>query len=446
MRNRRAWLLVTAALLLATAIGTVSSSSVEWVTLWGGPGSVTINGKPAPPGTAIHIGIGPDPQEIPNVVRLGEDGSWMLEFPSHAERVHVYVDGFRVPGGPWDESVPGVPHEIRLDVGVEQQTYVQFLVVHVPSEAITLFGEPLTRDTTPVCIWRAGMRHECRDSDNRTLDHFWIEPDGAEYTFTVDGVHIAGVNVLADPAQAPFWVSLNAGDDGTPRHRFFGTTGDIVDLRCQGGPEYVHAVRDDSFHTVARVEPDGSWSIDVPVSDTAYWLYASTSWSQDAVSQRSERRSLSASHDSEDHQVNLGFAVRPGPLDSYLLSGDVLFWLTQRWVGKGFIEAVSQGQVLDRFDFMSSGRFYLNVPVGAPSVSLWMNGLPVSNWTFDAIPDVQSDTPCQHSLDLFKYSLRITDFAAFAWRHKLAIPLPLQWFASMDVALFEAGLQLLLLR
>ena len=98
-------LALAAALLLLLAGGSVAAQGVDYPRFYGEPGSVTINGKAAPPGTQIVVGVGPAPEELVSGTSVMPDSSWEIELLVVWEEVHLFVDGFRVPGGPFDVPV-----------------------------------------------------------------------------------------------------------------------------------------------------------------------------------------------------------------------------------------------------------------------------------------------------------------------------------------------------
>ena len=435
---RRTLTLIVCICLLAVASQVVMASSAERITLRGGPGSVTINGEQAPPGTFIYLGFGPT-QHIPQFEQLRLDGTWELYFSSEAEQVHIYVDGFRVPGGPWDAAVPGVPHEIRLDVGMEYEPDIAYLVVHTRNDSVTVFGEP-PKDHEPICIFREGERLQCQEYGALNMTGFWIPSDNATYTFTVDGVSVDDTSIRANPAYAPFWLSLNAGHPEQPLHRFFAESGDIVDLRCERLPSFVHAVVGDKYHSLTSVAANGSWSIEVPSATANYRIFASTSSHPEFGGYHSLSHYRSTDPGGGEEQVKLNFEIPSKSGERYQLYGRIHFWLDKQWNATGYIQARMGEVVLDQTQLRPGAIFYLSIPVGTRSVSLWANGLPVDYQIYDAVPSLNSETRCVKRVELTKDHFRMVDLAAFAWGHGLALPLPFEWFAAMDIVLRKAGI------
>lgn len=198
------WILAIAIALLILFCSThaAASADAQWIILWGGPGSVTINGHPAPPGTLIWVGLGPDPQEIPYSHEVQADGSWRLSIPADWPRIHIYVDGFRVPGGPFDETVPGVESEMRLDVGADTDPAPRFLLFRVRRADIILFDRPAAADAI-VCSWLGNERQHCQSIGEQDVLEFQVDTSSRGITFTVDGFPVVGASYDADPADAP---------------------------------------------------------------------------------------------------------------------------------------------------------------------------------------------------------------------------------------------------
>ncbi|MDE2746451.1 MAG: hypothetical protein OXI41_10785 [Chloroflexota bacterium] len=275
---RRPAALAIAMALLATAGLSIVSAGDGEIILWGGPGSVTINGNPAPPGTFLWAGVGPDPQEFPNIEQVASDGSWRISFFTDWERVHLYVDGFRVPGGPWDETVPGVPHEIRLDVGADTDPEPVALFFHTRRSDVTLFGE-IAPTNAWLCVWIEGRQDSCEGLMGPDVVSIHVAPGSRNIRFTLDGFPVMGPRYDALPELAPFWITLHAGDPERPPFRLQGGPGDVIGPTsgCAWPRDrvYVHAIAGDGWHSRTRPSPDGSWSIDVPAGATGIRIYAS---------------------------------------------------------------------------------------------------------------------------------------------------------------------------
>ncbi len=280
---RQALVLVIATALLAITTQTAVSSSSDTITLWGGPGSVTINGKPAPPDTFIWAGLGPDPQEFPNIDRLGPDGSWRISFPTDWERVHLYVDGFRVPAGPWDEAVPGVAHEMRLDVGADTDPEPVFLIVHAKRNDMTLFGQAVEPDAM-VCSNVDDHWYACSGVGPRSYFSLQLEPGLLDVTFTINSFPVNGPSYDALPELAPFWITLHAGDPERPAFEFYGLPGNVDGALsdCEISERiFVHGLGDDGWESNVIASPDGSWSLSAPSGTTGIQVYASRHWNSD---------------------------------------------------------------------------------------------------------------------------------------------------------------------
>ena len=276
MRLRLGLLVVVASTLLALTAQTAFSSSNASIRLKGGPGSVTINGKPAPPGTYLWAGVGPDPQEFPNIEQIRSDGSWFIDFPAGWERVHLYVDGFRVPGGPWDETVPGVTHEIRLDVGADTDPEPIFLTFHAKRSDITLFGQPI-EPGAKICSHVDNHWYSCSGlaGEHLTVN---FEPGLRDITFSVDSFPVFGERHDALPELAPFWITIHAGDPERPPFEFYGLPGDVDGAlqSCELGDEiFIHAIGEDHWERNVVAASDGSWSLTAPSGTTGIRIYAS---------------------------------------------------------------------------------------------------------------------------------------------------------------------------
>lgn len=156
---RRIFALAAAALLLLLTGGSVGARGGDYAraSFYGEPGSVTINGKAAPAGTRIVVGVGPDAEEIVSGVPVLTDGSWEVVLLVVWEEVHLFVDGFRVPGGPFDVPESGGAREMRLDVGVETDPTSRNVVFNARGEDMTLFGQPLPADMQ-ITTWISGER------------------------------------------------------------------------------------------------------------------------------------------------------------------------------------------------------------------------------------------------------------------------------------------------
>ena len=246
------WILAIAIALLMLFCPTPAAADAHRIILWGGPGSVTINGHPAPPGTLILVGVGTDPQEIPYSHEVQTDGSWRLSIPADWPRIHIYVDGFRVqPGGPFDETDPGVEWEMRLDVGAGTDPAPRFLLFRVRRADITLFDRPAAADAM-ICSWIGNEWQHCQSIGEQDVVEFHVATASRGITFTVDTFPVVGASYDADPADAPFWITLHAGDPEHPPFRFYGVSGDVSDLRAVCEPDdplYIHALGDHGWET-----------------------------------------------------------------------------------------------------------------------------------------------------------------------------------------------------
>ena len=280
MRFPRAVFLILGVTLLSIAAHTAPSSSSSTIYLKGGPGSVTINGTPAPPGTFVGVGWGPEPQEIFAGTHTRADGSWSFDIRSDWGPVHLYVDGFRVPGGPWDESVPGVVHEIRLDVGVDTDPWPIALYFHVNRDDITVFGEPV-HDDTAICKYVNGQQRSCQGIDPSGVVSLITKTGLRGFTFSVNGFPVEGPSYDALPELAPFWITLHAGDPERPPYEFYGLPGDID--RGIGQCEFpddiiVGAFKEYHWLASTIASADGSWSLKIPSGTTGIWIYAARNW------------------------------------------------------------------------------------------------------------------------------------------------------------------------
>ena len=408
--TRRILALAAAALLLLLAGGSVAAQGGGYArsSFYGEPGSVTINGKAAPPGTQIVVGVGPAPEELVSGTSVMPDSSWEIGLLVVWEEVHLFVDGFRVPGGPFDVPESGGTREMRLDVGVETDPSPGIIFFHARSEDVTLFGQPLP----------AGAEITTWVDDKRIWSDLYYEggvwsgqvPTGAEeVSFTINGFPVAGGPYTADPADAPFWITLHADDPDHLPFRFHGPPGDVVDLRPLCGsdqlwPLWVVGFNNERWdrgwqHTV-QVEADGSWTLDAPSGTQRIEFFVSP-WTHIRPERPRRPQQYEALPAGGGRLVRLGHTETP----IYLFYGDTPPARDER----GSDEAISRievrrGRVVLGAEQVRRGDEYgIGVPYGTLGVSLWVDDQHAGGRLHNAIagePDLKYGSTCAKRVDL----------------------------------------------
>ncbi len=385
--------------LASLGAGALAQSSDEPVTFYGPSGSITINGKPAPPGTLIFVGVGNDGMEIVANHRVQSDGSWQLSLLPNWRNIHLFVDGFRVPGGPFDYAPPGAKWKLQLDVGVETDPKPRFVYFHARREDITLFGEPLSDDA---------MIREWRDGESwrrgRLGEDGWdvpIPPHANNISYTINGFPVLSEPYSFDPADAPFWMTLHAGDpEGSP-FQFYGPPGDVLDLSslCFGrqvGTLKVVGMNEDGWEHTVTVLPDGSWTLYTPSGTKGIRLVV-----KDARLRPDWVRRYDALPSGGAHMVQLDH-IDTQPYAFHGIVGAAIIDDTPSDAAIWF-EARSGRTVLARAYAEPGGDYRIYVPYGALGVSFWAGGQRVADRLYNAIagePDPQSGYRCSKRVDL----------------------------------------------
>lgn len=427
------WILAIAIALLMLFCSTPAAADAQRIILWGGPGSVTINGHPAPPGTLIWVGVGTDPQEFPYAHEVQADGSWRLSIPADWPRIHIYVDGFRVPGGPFDETVPGVEWEMRLDVGADTDPAPRFLGFHVRRADITLFDRPAAADAT-ICSWIGNEWQGCQSIGEQDVLEFQVATASRGITFTVDSFPVVGASYDADPADAPFWITLHAGDPEHPPFRFYGVSGDVSDLRAVCEPDdplYIHALGDHGWETRTTARPDGSWSFQAPSGTTRIRIYASTHWytHQRYIAQAAPRYDALPTGGSQ--RIELDHTRHA----YYLFYGT---WKSAGNHGRSIprIWARAGSALVKEAPVATVSEYGIVVPYGTQNVSLWIDGMPAASGVHDALVgprDERIGNRCSKRVDLVVLDTKLARLASVAVKYRAFLPLPIFWSALEQI-------------
>ena len=410
--TRRILALAAAALLLLLTGGSVGAQGGDYAraSFYGEPGSVTINGKAAPPGTRIVVGVGPDAEEIVSGVPVLTDGSWEVVLLVVWEEVHLLVDGFRVPGGPFDVPESGGAREMRLHVGVETDPTPRNVVFNARGEDMTLFGQPLPADMQ-ITTWIGGERFwstRYQDYDGRNWS-IWLPTGAEEVSFTINGFPVAGGPYVADPADAPFWITLHADDPDRLPFRFHGPPGDVVDLRPLCGSDQLRPLwvvgfntesQDQGWQHEVQVRADGSWTLHAPSGTQRIEFFVSP-WTHIRPERPRRPQRYEALPAGGQRLVRLGHTETP----IYLFYGDTPPARDER----GSDEAISRievrrGRVVLGAEQVRSGDEYgIGVPYGTLGVSLWVDGRHAGGRLHNAIagePDLKYGSTCAKRVDL----------------------------------------------
>lgn len=417
------------------------AQSETGVEIRGGPGSVTINGKSAPPGTLLLVVVGPDANEIVSGERVQPDGSWSLWLLHSWERVHLNVDGFRVPGGPFEVAELGAKGDMRLAVGIETDPEPWFVVVHARSEHITLFDEPAP-DGAELGVFIDG---EFYSDGPLTVGRDWdgdFRP-GAEVSFTINGFPVAGGPIWPDPADAPLWITLHAGDPEHPPFRFYGPPGDVVDLRslCSADPLpplEVIGYTAEGWERIVPVQPDGSWVLETPsgMTDLRFVVASIGRWLTDRPKE-GPRYDASPSAGSQIVLLN-----HTQPL-WYQFRGDISAFRdeappeAENTGGADILVEVRRGRTIIEQRWVRPGESYqISVPYGTLGVSLWVNGQRADRSLHNAVlgePDPETGSGCVKRVDLEPQALAASAPPASLWT--------LEWLLLQRGTAPRAGLE-----
>ena len=280
---KSAAIIVLMLLIAAAAIGVTSTSgSVDRFRVYGGPGSLTLNWEPAPPGTAIFVGYGP--KELPEIAELGhtfDDGSWSLSIQYNLGLdYHLYLDGFHVPREQYIGAIAEGRQEIALNTGYYHDPEPIFIIGHI--DRVTLFGQDLLIGTE-ICMYEAGELVDCQTKGKEKWGSAWrkpfffLSPAHEQYTFTVAGIPVEGVSINPDPRRAPFRVTLDVGQSESSARTLYGSNS-IVDRRYRCGyvayPPPIYMFATDGRWTTHTRAKYGGWELLVPGNDRPITVWA----------------------------------------------------------------------------------------------------------------------------------------------------------------------------
>ena len=262
-------------LALAAVIGVTSASTTDdrdMYILSGGPGSLTLNWEPAPPGTFIYVRDGLTSISNWWEERVKADGSWSLSIQEEPQATwNIYLDGFLVPKTQYAESIAIGQYELSLDTGYYYDPEPEVVYLHV--DRITVFGQPALPGTE-VCLYAPYGIHNCWSWEPY---YFIVGSQREQYTFTVASIPVANVRVDLRPELAPFRLSLEVGDPTLPTVHLFGA-GNVRDLTDVCGKGYIGPTRmyasDGNWTTSAYVQRDGDWQLLVPATEAPITLWA----------------------------------------------------------------------------------------------------------------------------------------------------------------------------
>ena len=432
---KRALPIALACAALALLYSAASAQSETGVWIYGGPGSVTINGEPAPPGTLLLVGVGHNGEEIVGGRPVQPDGAWWMYLLHSWERVYLNVDGFRVPGGPFDVAALGAKGTMRLDVGVETDPEPWFVIVHARSEDITLFGEPVPDGAELDVIkdgefYVAGLLTAGRD-----WDHSYSP--GTELSFAINGFPVAGEPIRVDPADAPIWITLHAGDPEHPPFRFYGPPGDIVDHRSLCwvdplSPLEVIAYRNDGWERIVPVQPDGSWALEAPsgMTDIRFVVASIGSWLTPRPKE-GPRYDAAPSAGSQIVPLNYTHPIW------YQFRGDMSAFQSEALPGPNTSVEVRRGRtIIEQIWVWPGDGYQISIPYGTLGVSLWVNGQLADRRLHNAVrgePDPETGGGCVKRVDLKPQAVAAPTPPASLWT--------LEWLLLQRGAASRAGLE-----
>lgn len=426
--------LTCAALALLYAVASAQSQEQSWCNFFHGPpGSVTINGQPAPPGTAIVV-VSDDGEEWLSLHEVAANGSWRVWLPRAWEQAHLLVDGFRAPGGPFDIG-DADNCEMRLDVGVETDPEPAAVYFHARSEDITLFGEPVPDGAQFRVFSNGEWYHGTTLTAGHDLGEFF--PAGAEISFTIKGFPVTGGSIVTDPANAPFWITLHAGDPEHPPFRFYGPPGDIVDRRslCWVDPLpplEVIAYRDDDWERIVPVQPDGSWALEAPsgMTDFRFVVASIGSWLTPRPKE-GPRYDASPSAGSQIVPLNYTHPIWYG------FRGDVSAFRDEAAPETEVLVEVRRGRtIIEQIWVWPGDGYQISIPYGTLGVSLWVNGQLADRRLHNAVrgePDPETGGGCVKRVDLKPQAAAAPTPPASLWT--------LEWLLLQRGAASRAGLE-----
>ncbi len=259
-------LLGAAVLVLATLLAFVAAAAQapDYVTFFGEPGSVTINGRAAPEGTRI---LAETPTGWGIAVRVAADGSWALPFAAGPTPLAFTVDRLPVAGGPVDRSEAG-QRQLTLaasSLGAPPPLFVEF---HGAAGSATIGGHTAPEGAT-VAAWANGKML----GKATAYGGAWEMPIRAGMTgirFTIDGLPDAGGPYSSSLEGVPYWITLAAPPRGTDlgTTRFGGSFGSVLTggfMKPARPGALITATSDGRVVGRTTIRADGGWSIEVPV-------------------------------------------------------------------------------------------------------------------------------------------------------------------------------------
>lgn len=197
--------LFVAAVLALSLMHTPGKALADGVTkLSGGPGSVTINGRPAPEGTRITAEVRPDPKHIyAHSTSVDSDGSWSIEVKQPGP-IQIVVDCFKADHEPLEALPEGREYRnVRLVAGVESDPRPVFLCFRGEPGSVSYNGLPVGPETI--------IEIRASNAEASQVMYYpyrgWsavVLPSLRNITFWVDGLPAALPAFTPDPADAPF--------------------------------------------------------------------------------------------------------------------------------------------------------------------------------------------------------------------------------------------------
>ena len=253
--------MVLATLLAGAA---AAAQAPDYVTFFGEPGSVTINGPAAPEGTRI---LAETPTGWGIAVRVAADGSWALPFATGLTPLTFTVDRMPVAGGPVDRSEAG-QRQLTLaasSLGVPPPLIVEF---HGAAGSATIGGHTAPEGAT-VAAWANGRML----GETPVYGGAWEVPIRASTTgirFTMDGLPDADGPYSTSLDGVPYWITLATPAQGTDlgTTRVWGSPGSVLTggLKEPARPgALITATSDGRVVGRTTIRADGGWSMQVPV-------------------------------------------------------------------------------------------------------------------------------------------------------------------------------------
>ncbi len=299
---------------------------------------------------------------------------------------------------------------MRLHVGVETDPTPRSVVFNARGEDMTLFGQSLPADMQ-ITTWIGGERFwstRYHDYDGRNWS-IWLPTGAEEVSFTINGFPVAGGPYAADPADAPFWITLHADDPDRLPFRFHGPPGDVVDLRPLCGSDQLQALwvvgfngesQDQGWQHEVQVQADGSWTLYAPSGTQRIELFVSP-WTHIRPERPRRPQRYEALPAGGERLVRLGHTETP----IYLFYGDTPPAHDERGSGEAISRIeVRRGRVVLGAEQVRRGDEYgIGVPYGALGVSLWVDDQHAGGRLHNAVagePDLKYGSTCAKRVDL----------------------------------------------